>query len=316
MNMSRSLILDPMSPVFITPREEISILEAEENSIRDIDLEINVILSRLQDLRGNAIYPLFMNDSSIEQETVGDVFDDLYEYIGKTDKLDVIVDSSGGDIHAAYKLALLFKRFARKELNFIVPRWAKSAATLLVCGGNKIYMGPIAELGPIDSQVTQLNEFEKRHENFSSLNIETMLDLIKYEIKNSHEALANSLLQRLQFPLPYGGIRKSLGSGKEYIAKLLTDRMFRDDREAEKKTKAIGQNLVEDYYDHGYCIDFYEARAIGLKVEELVSQEASLTWKIYKLNREKQQLEIKIKRDEKRKNLSERSTCIQKKIVF
>src|SRR5439155_5988479 len=123
--------------------------------------------------RGTSVYPLFLRDSSIDRDTVDDVFDDLCSCLqGTNARLDVILDSSGGDIHAAYNLARLFRRFAKEELNFIVPRWAKSAATLLVCGGDTIYMGPIAELGPLDPQITQFNQYEKRYENFSPLHIE------------------------------------------------------------------------------------------------------------------------------------------------
>lgn len=106
---------------------------------QDIDRQIQDILSQLQEKRRMPVYPLFIGDLPIDPNTVDGVFDDLRSFLpSNNEKLDVIVHSPGGDIHAAYNLALLFRRFARKQLNFIVPRWAKSAATLLVCGGNKI----------------------------------------------------------------------------------------------------------------------------------------------------------------------------------
>ena len=116
-------------------------------------------------------------------------------------KIDVIVDSSGGDIDAAYNLSNLFRRFAKEELNFIVPRWAKSAATLLVCSGDKIFMAPVTELGPLDPQITDFNPLEKRLEQFSPLHIGATLELIRKEFAGGNDKLAESLVERLQFPM-------------------------------------------------------------------------------------------------------------------
>ncbi len=269
-----------------------------EGLLQELDEKIQHVLSQLKEKRGTAVYPLFTADSSIEGDTVNGVFDDLCSTIPNTNaRLDVIVDSSGGDIHAAYNLARLFRRFAREELNFIVPRWAKSAATLLVCGGDTIFMGPIAELGPIDPQITQFNQFEGRYEHFSPLNMEATLDLIRAEFDHGSEKLANGLLQRLQFPLTLGGIKKSLEVGKQYLVKLLTTRMFSGE-EAENQAKAIGQALVENYTDHGFCIDIDEAMSIGLRVRELEPDEFKLVWSLYKLNGHKEELERQVRENQ------------------
>jgi len=286
-----------------------------EDVLQELDERMQQVLSQLKEKRGAPIYPLFLRDSSIEGDTIDDVFDDLCSSISTNNaRLDVILDSSGGDIHAAYNLARLFRRFAREELNFIVPRWAKSAATLLVCGGDKIYMGPIAELGPVDPQITEFNQFEKRLEHFSPLNMEATLDLIRNEFDHGNEKLANGLLQRLQFPLTLGGIKKSLDVGKQYIVKLLTTRMFSGEG-AEEQARAIGHALTEQYSDHGFCIDLDEAISIGLKVQELESTEFNLVWGLYKLNKQKEEIEKqanKTKMEELLKNLPEIMRAVPK----
>lgn len=43
-------------------------------------------------------------------------------------KLDVLLDSPGDDIDAAYNTAQLLRRYGTAELNVSVPRWAKSEA--------------------------------------------------------------------------------------------------------------------------------------------------------------------------------------------
>jgi len=66
--------------------------------------------------------------------------------------IDLWLESSGGDAHAAYKLAVLIRAYAHR-LRVVVPDWAKSAATLLALAGDEIYMAPAAELGPLDAQI-------------------------------------------------------------------------------------------------------------------------------------------------------------------
>lgn len=286
-----------------------------EDTLREFDEQIRQVLSQLKEKRGRFVYPLFLGDVSIERDTVNGVFDDLRSYISNPcARLDVIVDSSGGDIHAAYNLARLFRRFAKEELNFIVPRWAKSAATLLVCGGDTIYMGPIAELGPLDPQIMQFNELERRLEGFSPLSIEATLEMIRNEFEHGNEKLANGLLQRLQFPLTLGGIKKSLNVGKQYVVKLLTTRMFTGEG-AEEQAKAIGHALTEQYSDHGFCIDIDEASSIGLKVQELEPDEFNLIWELYELNKQKEEVERQERAsqmEELLKNLPEMTRAVPK----
>jgi len=67
--------------------------------------------------------------------------------------LCVVLHTSGGDPDAAYHLGIRLQDFAKERLVFIVPRYAKSAGTLLACAGDEIYLTPISELGPVDPQI-------------------------------------------------------------------------------------------------------------------------------------------------------------------
>jgi hypothetical protein len=222
---------------------------------------------------------------------------DLKRNQSLTDRI-LIVDSGGGDIDAAYNLALLFRKYGDKELNFIVPRWAKSAATLLVCAGDSILMTPVAELGPLDPQITQYNPLEGRLEQFSPLHIESTLDMIRQEYEKGSEKLAKGLMERLQFPLTLGSFKKSLEVGEQYLVKLLETRMLAPGTRKQADPRAIGRRLTEGYADHGFCINVDEANGIGLNAIDLKGEEQDVVWEIYRLNTEKRQLQKKIRGDE------------------
>jgi len=61
--------------------------------------------------------------------------------------IHVILDSNGGDADAAYHIAKIIDQNFSGTIKYIIPRFAKSAATLLACGGNKIVMGETSEFG-------------------------------------------------------------------------------------------------------------------------------------------------------------------------
>jgi len=279
---------------------------------QQIDEKICESLSELSRKRSSIVYTILMGSTRITPDTVSDIYDDLCEKIKKPcKKLDVIVDSGGGDIHSAYHLVKLFRYFAPEELNFIIPRWAKSAATLLICGGDSIFMGLTSEIGPVDPVITDLT----RKERFSPLDIESTLSLIRKEFKEGDSELAKGLLERLQFPLTLGSYKKSLQLGKQYLIKLLTTRMFKDEPDKDEKAKKIASTLVESYSDHGFCIDIEEAKEMGLKVEELSEDEWSIVWCIYKLYEEKEKIRIEKKRKEINKILKGIPEDIRKKLM-
>jgi hypothetical protein len=229
-------------------------------------------------------------DVPIYERTVDIIFDDLRYLVEKpAAKLDVIVNSQGGNIHAAYNLALFLRRCTTRELNFIVPRSAKSAATLLVCAGNAVYMGPIAELGPIDTTVTIYNRATDYHDRFSPLDVEEVLGAVMEDfLERENENVVGAFLQHLPHVLMVFGMKNVLDIPRRYLVRLLATRMIYGE-DVEKRVKSIIEALVESCSDSSFCIDIYEARAIGLIVEDLAPEELSLVWDIYRLVKDKEQ---------------------------
>lgn len=66
-------------------------------------------------------------------------------------RVGLLIDSPGGDARAAYQVAMLLRKRCGGFIA-IVPRVAKSAATLLALGADGIALGTDGELGPLDAQ--------------------------------------------------------------------------------------------------------------------------------------------------------------------
>lgn len=274
-----------MSLLTTTRKHQADMLAAVQAEIDECDKQIEETLEQFKTLRGGRSCFPFLG-AEITAGLVDDVFDELRQNYGECNgKLDVIIDSPGGDIDAAYNLAQLFRKYGYDELVFVVPRWAKSAATLIVCAGDRIDMTPVAELGPVDPQITELRAYEGRLEQFSPLDISSTMDLIRTEFETGSERLAQGLLERLQFPLTLGSFLKLLQVGEQYLVKLLETRMLKDDP---SNVKAIAQGLGNSFAGHGFCINLEEAKSLGLNVRELDGDELGAVWNIHRQHQLKQ----------------------------
>ncbi|MFM7011567.1 MAG: SDH family Clp fold serine proteinase [Betaproteobacteria bacterium] len=95
---------------------------------------------------------LFDTERSIRSTHANDLYEAAAE--GKKQKdILLIIQSPGGRIEPAYLASKTCKRLAKDRFLAVVPRRAKSAATLLALGADEIHMGLMSELGPIDPQI-------------------------------------------------------------------------------------------------------------------------------------------------------------------
>jgi hypothetical protein len=205
------------------------------------------------------------------------------------DTLEILLHSPGGHADPAYKLMRFFRRKCKK-VNVIVPLHAKSAATLMCLAADTIYMGELAELGPLDVQLSDpvetgekslspLNEFKSMEfladhamevlDLFSSV----MQDRYGMSVRDSIEQMIPCVTEMMKplyqsvNPLTMGEHRRDLAVGEQYAKRLLmqTRNTHVDD---------IVHKLVWDYPSHGFSIDFEEAKTLQLPVEQLDTKQA------------------------------------------
>ena len=276
--------------------------------LQEVDSDIAAKIAELEESFGGIpCFPLLMGDSFIDRGLVDEVFDDLrkrFDQRPEHDKLVVLLESSGGDINAAYNISQLLRRYGKERLEIVIPRWAKSAATLLACSGDVIKMTPVSELGPVDPQITELNPLEDRLERFSPLDIESTLELIRSEYAEGNKEMAAALLQRLQFPMTLGSFKKTLDLSKQYLGALLSTRMLRGRTDEAQEAARL---LTEGYSNHGYCINLAECQKIGLEAVEIEEPQLGMVWEIHDLSSRrlelKREMQIRDKLEELHPNL-------------
>lgn len=90
--------------------------------------------------------------NGLQTQIAGDAVDPwvkILDRIGPVKRLSLIINTSGGQTSAAWRLINLIRSFC-DELEVIIPTKAMSAGTLMSLGADKIIMTKQAALGPID----------------------------------------------------------------------------------------------------------------------------------------------------------------------
>jgi len=113
------------------------------------------ILRRLEELRGRTMmsfftsfrYPVLMDDED------ADLLEGLLQKLDLDNGLSLILNSPGGMALAAERVIRACRMYSKGDFEVIVPKMAKSAATMICLGASKIVMSDTSELGPIDLQI-------------------------------------------------------------------------------------------------------------------------------------------------------------------
>ncbi len=204
--------------------------------------------------------------------------------------VDLWLDSPGGSARDAYKIALLLRSVASR-VRVVIPDYAKSAATLLSLVADEIYMGPAAELGPLDVQL----DYEKNPgtrvsalDRIGNLNqiteaardivlglggeVQSTTRLGRGETVSAMAGLASSLLQPLVSQVDPTILHQSnrmLKEAAEYGRRLMLTRQGCP----RELAVSLPQRLTKDYPTHGYAISLEEAAELGLPVKPIAEYE-------------------------------------------
>lgn len=180
--------------------------------------------------------------------------DRIYEALAGCDQTKpilLLLNSTGGDVAAAYLIAKLCREHTKSTFEVAVPRRAKSAATLICCGADRIHMGSLSELGPIDPQFGAIPALALKH------SVEHIAELAgAYPAASGmfSDYLAKSL--RIE---ALGYFERVAESAAQYAVRLLAGRKNVPN---ERDDGATAKRLVYSYKDHGFVIDTREATEI------------------------------------------------------
>ena len=184
---------------------------------------------------------------------------------------DLIIHTGGGSAEATDAI-VSYLRQKFKHIRIIIPQAAMSAGTMLACSADIIVMGKQSSIGPIDPQfILQtavgvqsipahaiLEQFKRAQEDCSTnpKNLNSWLPMLSQ--------YGPALLVRCQDQIDFG---------KELVGDWLKSFMFKD--EGDEIPDKIAEYLSNhgNFKTHGKHINIIKAMEIGLKIEQLESNQ-------------------------------------------
>ena len=198
-------------------------------------------------LASYSILLILLPEDSIRPYQLDQTYTALSALPPKSADVLLILLSRGGAIEPAYQISKVCKAYAKDKFAVAIPRYAKSAATLIALGADEIHMGPLGQLGPIDPQLGGL----------PALGVTQALQTIA-SLSQAYPGSADMFARYLRMALTVeqiGYCDRVSASAVQYAERLLSTKPA-----LAVKASQIAQELVYKYKDHGFVIDLDEAQ--------------------------------------------------------
>ncbi len=202
----------------------------------------------------------------------------------------LMLNSPGGDPNASEKLLIMCRERFTDGFFVIVPNYAKSAATMLALGSDKIFMGYLAELGPVDPQL-QVSSLPGP--SLPARSFIDGLENIRKRVKEDGDPVQMyfPMLSQIR-PEIIAICQSAIEDSRSFAEKWLKKYMLKDNpKQAEQVAEWLSTG--KKYRSHGKVIGFQEAKdVLKLNVRE-IDKESELwehIWELYV--RSIQQLQI------------------------
>ena len=186
--------------------------------------------------------------------------------------IDVLIHSPGGYPDAAESIVQQLRgKYA--DIRFIVPMFAKSAATMLVMSGNEILMEKDAELGPIDPQMITPNGAS------SAIAIKKQFEMAQAELSApGGQAKLPSWVPILTLlgPSLLIDCQHAIDASTKLVKDWLTDYMFAGEADAAARADRIVAYLSDHstFKSHGKPIKLGDLKSRGVNAKDLAANPA------------------------------------------
>jgi len=243
------------------------------------------IIKKIQEQLGTKLIVYTANPNHVAPGVMvadAPLLEDLLRSVGDSKKGCLMINSPGGDANAAEKLLLMCRQRFTEEFNVLVPDYAKSAATMIALGSDKILMGYLAELGPIDPQL-QISPMPGG-EVIPARSFVDGLEIIRQRVKADGDPVEMYLPMLSQIrPEVVAICQRAIDDARGFAEKWLKQYMLKNDQNQAAKVAEL-LSTGGAYKSHGKVIDHYEAKnVLRLNVEKIDNNSElwSNIWELY-----------------------------------
>ena len=240
----------------------------------DVKIEEDAALQALCDKKGvvllafvGSYVPLKYNPASSGSATISipdefgmeEALNQIQDKMGKKAKRAyLLINSLGGVVGSSFKIAQAI-RDAFDDITVFVPHIAASGGTLLALTGNKIRMGAMSQLGPIDPQIPY-----PKYGFVSSNSIARAKRRLDKKFQKQQEqemGYPDRHMVEMLDPVVYEEFHGWRIAVKEYLSTILKKTKY-----TQEKIDNISKNLIFTLPTHSFVIDKNMSKEMGLKV--------------------------------------------------
>jgi len=197
----------------------------------------------------------------------------------KTKKLFLLVNSIGGSLSSAYKISrTLREKF--DDITVFVPHYALSGGTMLALIGNRIRLGMMSQLSPLDvqlyyeNQLVSVNSLFSAQDTLNEIFSTSRPEELPYPYRHLAESLDPIILEE------WAGMKKE---GRYYTREIL-------EKVGYEELDDLTDLLITKFPTHGFVIQYDLAEEMGLKVEkhdiDIESWELMRFWLVNYINKQ------------------------------
>ena len=220
-------------------------------------------------------------------EDVIPIFNRHLENIGEQKKISLFIYTRGGDMVTPLRLVKLIRSYCN-EFEVLIPYRCHSAGTLIALGADKIVMGRLGELSPVDPTTMHpynpqnpLNPQQKLEISVEDLNSYFLLAREMAKVKEEEmEKVFSNLVEKIH-PLSLGNAYRAYRMGKMIAEKLLE--MPKAKKFSKEEIERIIDEITSRICIHGYPITRDEAENLGLPIEKVNGESEKNLWDLYEI---------------------------------
>jgi len=215
-----------------------------------------------------------------------DILEGVLQKLQFNEGLTLIINSRGGMPLAPERIVRVCRTYSKGDFETLIPKMAKSAATAVCLGANKIWMSDTSELGPIDPQIT-LEVSPESPEQVMRLSIWNTVKSYEELLKEAVATAGNiePYLQQLQRydARQIKQWRLELDLAEDVVIKLLKTGMMKDlsEEDIRERIKVLLDPI--ELKAHGHPIYWEAAKEMGLSIEHVENDSPiwESVWELY-----------------------------------
>jgi hypothetical protein len=250
------------SPIFELPEELGKIVDVKEEDNKSVvefankrKVAVLAIIASYVPLRVSPTEQSYAYIGTSEEFGVETALSKMREKIGKNCEVYLLLNSPGGAISSAYEIAKALRETCPK-LTIFVPHVAASGGTLIALTGDRILMGRMSRLSPMDVQKLYDGDFVSANAMLRAFG--ALTNYFKDKSEDEAPYPWKALVHKLD-PIQMQAWTDMQLAAEKYVKDILRLSNY-------KNCDEIAHSLVYEYSYHGDVVDYAEAKRLGLRV--------------------------------------------------